>query len=136
MFEIAGGIILAVLFFRFLPLIVGGGIVLFGIVVVVGLVAAAYFNMKIVGMVIGTLGFIAIVYGIPFYLYGVLMKRYPHLADLVHGRPPHNTFREFPERFFVCAAIAIAVASVGAGAFWGMAYGWDYAEKNFAAKEK
>ncbi|MDD5336160.1 MAG: hypothetical protein PHS32_20685 [Rhodoferax sp.] len=108
MFEIAGGIILAVLVFYFLPLIIAGGVLLVAVAVVVllGVFAYSYFHQTLVGL--SWIFLIAVSFGTPAVLFHLATKRYPKYEAAIDGKPPFDGLRMLPIRM-----VATGITAVG-----------------------
>ena len=107
MFEIAGGIILAVLFFCFLPSIIAGGVLLVAvaIVVLVGVFANMYFNETLVAL--AWIFLIAVSFGTPAAMFHLATKRYPAYQAVIDGKPPFDGMRALPIRIVATGATAV-----------------------------
>jgi hypothetical protein len=107
MFEIAGGIILAVMFFWLLPLIIAGGIavIAFGVVVVAGVLL--YTHMTQTLQVLGWILVVCVSFGVPVALFSLATKRFPSYQAIIDGKAPFTGLRALPVRIAVTGATAV-----------------------------
>ena len=130
--QIALGIVLGALILFFLPAIVAGVVVVGLVALVLLLVLLAWFNLQEVAVIAGLLGAFALLFGIPFLLMVGLTRRYPKLGAVLHGGPPYDTTSKLPMRIAVMAPVALAVAGIGAGVFFGAIFAAESVAKFFA----
>ncbi len=107
MLTIAGGIILAVLFFWLLPLIIAGGIVLLGVglAVLVLVLLFTYFEQTLAALCV--LAAIAVSFGIPYKAFLWASERYPNYRAVVDGDAPYKGLRMLPLRVAIIGASAV-----------------------------
>jgi hypothetical protein len=110
--EIAGGIILAVMFFCFFPLIVAGGVaVVVGATALLALLLLGTYWREALPMAL----FISCI-SIPFLLYERIKARYLRYAEIIDGKPPYDTVNSLPLRVVttgITAFIGVLMAVVG-----------------------
>ena len=111
MLEIAGGIILAVLFFWLLPLIIAGGLALLatGLVVVAAVLLFTYFEQTLAAVCL--LFAVLVAFGIPYKVFSWASERFPKYRAVVDGDAPFTGLKMLPLR--VATAGATAVGGVG-----------------------
>jgi hypothetical protein len=107
MFEIAGGIILAVMFFWLLPLIIAGGVavIAIGAVVLVGVLLYSHMTETLQGL--GWLLVLAVSFGSPVLLYTLAIKRFPSYQAVIDGKEPYTSMKSVPIRIAVTGATAV-----------------------------
>lgn len=115
MLEIAGGIILAVAFFAFLPLIIAGGMVLLalGLVLLAGVLLFNYRD-EVLPVLAGGVA-IGVGFGLPLWLYQKATKWSPRFKALIDGEYPFNSLKKLPLRVAVTGATAVAGVVLGLG---------------------
>ena len=107
MFEIAGGIILAVLFFVFLPYILAGGLVLLGVAIVIGVGALLYAYMReVLEFFLIAVAFV-VSFAVPYVAFQRATKRYPKYRAIIDGDPPFVGLKSLPIRVVVTAFTAV-----------------------------
>lgn len=107
MFEIAGGIILAVMFFWLLPLIIAGGFVLIalGAVVLVGILLFSNMSETLQGL--SWLVVVVLSFGSPVLLYTLATKHFPSYLAVIDGKEPFVGLKALPLRIAVTGVTAV-----------------------------
>lgn len=131
--EIAVGVALGLLLFRYLPQIIGAALAvgtaavgsLLVIALIGGLVALVWFNLKLVATVLATLACVAVAYGVPFALKDRIERRYPQLREIVAGQAPYDRISKLPLRLAVMTPLAVGVAGAGIAALLAGVYAVD-----------
>ena len=72
---------------------------------------------------------LAVMYGVPFYIYGRITTAYPQFNALLKGEAPWNAASRTPIRLLVMSGFAIGVASIGIGTLFGSIWLIEYASK-------
>ncbi|WP_136418650.1 hypothetical protein [Herbaspirillum sp. ST 5-3] len=123
--QVAFGIVLAVIILRLLPAIVAGALII-GLAALLAITAGlVWLNLKTVAIYIAAFGAVGLLYGIPFWLKGFVVRKYPDFHVLIKGEPPYDATAKQPLRIVVMACFSVAVASVGIGALLGAVYSVD-----------
>lgn len=123
--EIALGIVLAVIILLFLPAILAGAM-LIGASVLLGFIfLLVWLNLEKAAIFVAAIGAVGLLYGLPFWLQHTITAKYPTFGALVRGEHPYNHLSKQPQRIFVMACFAIAVAGAGIGALLGAVYSVD-----------
>lgn len=66
----------------------------------------------------GSFILIVVLYGVPFIIYGKVMKTYPALETLVRGESPWNQLKRLPFRLLVMVGVAV----IGVGGMLGLVW--------------
>ena len=62
---------------------------------------------------------LAVLFGLPFYIYGRVTDKYPQFSALIKGEEPWNAASRLPLRLLVMSIFALMVAGAGMGALFG-----------------
>ena len=73
-------------------------------------------------IIAGSFVLVAVLYGVPFIIYGKVIKKYPALETLVRGEPPWNQLKRLPVRLLVMTGVALSVAVIGVGGMLGLVW--------------
>lgn len=120
---VALGIVLAVVALRYWRQILSSSLLLLLLLLILGVVVwlGFYFWEKrsTVAIYAGVALALAVLYGLPFYIYGHVATKYPQLYSLLKGEAPWNVASRAPVRLLIMSLFALTVASAGVGALFG-----------------
>ena len=88
--------------------------VVFGLLITVGILV--WLNLEKIAIYVGAILLVVVLYGVPFWAYNKVSKKYPGFGLLLRGEAPWNTASRLPVRLVVMAVFAVAVAGLGIGA--------------------
>lgn len=120
---VALGIVLGVVALRYWRQILSSSILILVALLVLGVLLwlGFYFWEKrsTIAIYAGAGLALAVLYGLPFYIYGRLTRAYPGFNALLKGEAPWNAVARLPLRLLVMSLFALTVAGVGIGALFG-----------------
>lgn len=90
------------------------GAIVIGILITVGILV--WLNLQKIAVVVGALVLVAILYGVPFWTYSRVSKKYPTFGLLLKGESPWDRPARLPLRLSAMAVFAVTVAGLGIGA--------------------
>ena len=134
---VALGIVLGAVTLRYWRQVLASSILLTIVLAMLAAFAVAGFFLwdhrtKVLAYV-GAVVLLAVLYGVPFYLYGKAKLAYPKLGVLLKGEPPWNTVARLPARLFVMLIFSVTVAGIAIGGLVGSLWFIEYVAKFHAS---
>lgn len=90
------------------------GAIVLGVLAAIGVLV--WMNLQTIAMFVGVIATLALLYGVPFWIYRGVTKKYPAFDLLIKGETPWNTSCRLPLRLSVMIVFAVTVAGIGIGA--------------------
>jgi hypothetical protein len=130
---VALGIVLGVVALRYWRQILSSSILVIAALLFLGILVwlGFYFWEKrsTIAVYAGAALGLAVLYGLPFYIYGRLTRAYPEFNALLKGEAPWTGVARLPLRLLVMSLFALMVAGAGVGALFGSVWLVEYASK-------
>jgi hypothetical protein len=124
------GIVLAALVLRHWRQLIAGSLTIIAGALVIGFLiflgTLVWSHFADIATIAGAFVALAVLYGVPFWVYGRVASAYPSFNALIKGDPPWNRPARVPARLLVMAVFAISVAALGIGALLGSVSLIDY----------
>ena len=114
------GIVLAALVLKYWRQLLASSVwlliaaVVFGLLITVGILV--WLNLEKIAIYVGAILLVVVLYGVPFWAYNKVSKKYRGFGLLLRGEAPWNTASRLPVRLVAMAVFAVAVAGLGIGA--------------------